>query len=308
MTNFFKAFCALCFFACFTACEKESVTITDNADNGNLPVQIVSSSKISATPQYCGMYVSDFETICGNPVSENLLLTWCQMHHINALSLYGLGTILSSTSNYPILANFIKKAKLQYGIKQVAAVRGSATNVIGQTASYNTSRADTTERFNYMHLELEWWNNACTYANYLSQLTTIKQWGDAQPKKVYTEEYMGWFKNPTGQDSLMASGLIKNSHRIFVHDYVTTPNFSYMKNRLDYIGRAAKALNKTAEVIIIFSAQPTYSYNYFLTHTFDNAYQAIVNGYNAASFTGKNYINITGYQIFDSNSARIVQP
>ncbi len=308
MTNFFYRFFSICFLVLLTACEKEASPIAGVTNDTNTSVPLTASTKISATPQYCGMYVSNFDTICGNPVSENSLLLWCRLHHINALSLYGLGTILSSTSNYATLAAFIKKAKQQYGIKQIAAVRGSATNVIGQTASYNTSRADTTERFNYMHLELEWWNNACTYSNYLSQLGTIKQWGLSQSTKVYTEEYMGWFKNPTGQDSTMASGLIINSHRIFVHDYVTTPNFSYMKARLDYIGRAAKALNKTAEVIVIFSAQPSFSYNYFLTHTFDDAYQSILTGYNSASFTGKNFVNITGYQIFDSNSARVVQP
>ena len=268
----------------------------------------LSSEKISTAPSYRGMYVSDFENICGNTAREDSLLNWCVAKNINALSLYGLGTILTSTANYTPLAAFIKRAKLNYGIKQFAAVRGSSANVTGQTADYNNSRTDTTERFNYMNLEREWWNNACTFDNYVTNLTAIKQWGDAQTKKVYTEEYIGWFHNPTGQDSTMASALIKNSHRIMVHDYVTTPNFGYMQTRLDWIGRAAKALNKTAQIIIIFSAEPTFSYTYFQTHTFDDAYQAIVTGHNASAFAGKNNIKIIGYQIFDSYNARAARP
>ncbi len=296
----------LVFVFLFAGCKKEYPV--SKAEFEGEKANSFSNQKIVTSPVYRGMYISDFENICGNTQREDSLLNWCFAKNINALSLYGLGSILSSSLNYSVLAAFIKRAKNQYGIKQISAVRGNSANVTGQTSAYNSSRTDTTERFNYMQLEREWWNNACTFNDYCNNLSAIQLWGNAQTPKVKTETYIGWFKNPTGQDSLMASALLQYSNRILVHDYVTTPNFGYLQNRLDYIGRAAKALNKTAEIIVIFSASPSFSYNYFLSHTFNDAYATIVSGHNASSFAGKNNIKITGYQIFDSYAARTARP
>ncbi|MES2520546.1 MAG: hypothetical protein V4585_20700 [Bacteroidota bacterium] len=267
-----------------------------------------SSAKVSAQNLYRGVYLDSLQYIVGNATKENNLLEWCQVNNFTTVTCYDLYTILQSSANYPKMANFIKKAKNIYGIQTVTACMGSASAFTGLINNYNVSRIDPIEKFNYSNLELEWWNNASTYKNYLTQLKGIKAWGDKQSTRIPTEEYIGWFKNPTGQDSTQAAGLVQNSDRILVHDYQTTPSFGYMQSRFSWVGKAAKAQNKIMPIIVIFSVEPTFSYNYFLTNSFENAYNTIVNQFNMSSFNGKANIELIGYQVFDQSYARKARP
>ena len=265
-------------------------------------------AKVSVENLYRGVYLDSLQYIVGNTTKENKLLEWCQANNFTTVTCYDLYTILQTSANYPKMANFIKKAKNMYGIQTVTACMGSAGAFTGLINNYNVSRIDPIEKFNYSNLELEWWNNASTYKNYLNQLKGIKAWGDKQTDRIPTEEYIGWFKNPMGQDSTQAAGLVQNSDRILVHDYRVTPSFDYMQSRLSWVGRAAKAQNKIMPIIVIFSVEPTFSYNYFLTNSFENAYDMIVNQFNTSSFDGKENIELIGYQIFDQSYARKARP
>jgi hypothetical protein len=118
--------------------------------------------------------------------------------------------------------------------------------------NYNASRTDALEKFDYANLELEWWNKAATFKNYLKELQGINAWGDAQTTQIPTETYIGWFQNPTGQELTQATGIVTNTDRVLVHDYQTTPTFSYMQSRLQWLGKAAKAQNKIQKVILTF--------------------------------------------------------
>jgi hypothetical protein len=274
-----------------------------------------SENKISSTAQYRGLYVDDFANILGNANKEDSLLNWCQRNSINAISIYNLITILQNTSvNNPMLASFVKRAKLQYGIKQVAAIRGSATGFTQTMSLYNNSRADTLERFNVLNLENEWWNNGttCDFSCYCGDLTCMKSCSGSCSPKLIAEEYIGWLRNPAAQEAAQCSTLIANSDRILIHDYRSAPDFNYMKSRLNYLGLEAKKVSKIFPVIIIFSAENSFMGNYYsvsgLNHSFDDAYADIVSQYNAASFSGKNYINIIGYQIFAYSYAKTARP
>ena len=284
----------------FTQCsEDQSVEPTSPEHNG---------LKIDLSSIYRGVYLDSLKYIVGDQGKENALLQWCQYNNFTTVTCYDLYTLLASSAGYPKVAAFIRKARTQYGITTVTACMGSASAFTTIINNYNASRTDALEKFDYANLELEWWNKAATFKSYLKELQGINAWGDAQKAPVPTETYIGWFQNPTGQELTQATGIVTNTDRVLVHDYQTTPTFSYMQSRLQWLGKAAKAQNKIQKVIFLFSAETTFSFNYFVNNSFDNTYIKVLSEYQAASFTGKENLEIIGYQIFAQSEGRAARP
>jgi hypothetical protein len=257
---------------------------------------------------YQGIYIDKFQQIIGDTVQENSLLRWCLKYDFNTLSLYGVRAVLSTPRLRPFLSAFIHRAKTQYHIRQVTAIVEHSATVTGLIDGYNKEQADPLNRFDFANLELEWWNNASSFDQYVQAMQEMKNWGGRQHPRVPNEEYIGWFKNPVGEDSIMAAALVQNSTRILLHDYQKEPGFNYVLNRLDWIGRAARAQGKVMPVIIIFSPKPEFSYAYFLEHNFGDAYQLILDSYNQADFPGKNNVQLMGFQIYNQTFARQAKP
>ncbi|GAA4396367.1 hypothetical protein GCM10023187_04430 [Nibrella viscosa] len=261
---------------------------------------------------YKGVYIDGFATILGNATKENTLLDWCVKHGFNAISVYDLNTIMAN-GRYAQLAKFNKKAHATYGIAQIAAVRGTAANFT-QNAQYDAGRTDLQERFDVYNLENEWWNNgpACDFGCYTGILQSLKSTAKAANPPMISEAYIGWFLNPTGQDLYQASTLVSNLDRILVHDYRKAPDFGYMQERLSYLGRAAQSQNRVMDVIVLFSAESAFMFNYYSTKgqnkTFGDAYAAIVTQFNAANFDGKANIRLIGYQVFAYSFAKSARP
>lgn len=290
----FYLFCLLTLISLlFVNCNKNNDAFTDvqlSSNNVNLRMNIV--------PTYKGMYVDNFFLIYGDTAKENKLLRYCQKYSYNALTIYDLDIVFNGTkNNYPALSKFIKKARTQYGIKEIVAVRETGSQFTNSTNNYNISRVDTNERFTGFNLEKEWWNNACTFTTYSSYLKTMYTVAQASTPKLKSETYIGWFANPTGQDVKQATKLITYTNRILVHDYRTAPDFLYLEDRLTALNTAAKNLNKTVDIIIIFSAEPVFMQNYYKTNTLNDAYNALYQQY-LLSTIDKSNINIIGYQIF----------
>ena len=292
-------------------CKKEDdsqVNVTPNEKNS------ADAYRIIASASYKGLYIDNFDDVVGDSAEENSLLRWCVRYKFNALSLYDTKALLLTKSSYGKLAAFIKKSRTQYGIKSVAAIRSIGIQFTGSTTTYNKSRKDTLERFNVFNLENEWWNNgtSCDFSCYQSHLITMNNAAHSANPKIKSEEFMGWFLNPAGNELAQATALVQNSDRIMMHEYWASPNFEYNESRLAFIGAAAKNLNKVMDVIIIFSAEPDFMYNYFdkgaQNKTFDDAYASIVAQHNASLVANKNFIRIIGYQIFDQSWARRARP
>lgn len=275
---------------------------------------IAGSARVATVPppNYRGLYVDGFDQILGNISKEDSLLGWCISNNINSISLYSLNAVLGD-ERYTSLARFIRKARVTYGIGQVAAVRGSSANFT-QNASYDASRTDLNERFTTYNLENEWWNNgpSCDFSCYTSILQDMSRIAGAASPRITREAYIGWFQNPRGQDLHQAKTLVRSLDRILVHDYRVAPQFGYMQDRLSYIGKAAQSQNRIMDIIALFSAEPEFMQNYFSVagqnHPFEDAYTEIVNQFNAATFPGKANIRIVGYQIFDYSFAKQARP
>ena len=267
---------------------------------------------VVAPPAYRGIYVDGFNAILGNTVLEDSLLNWCVSNNVNALSLYDLNTVMGN-ERYTDLALFMQKARVTYGVNQVAAVRGTAAN-FQQNTSYDASRTNLNERFTTYNLENEWWNNgpACDFNCYTSILQTMSNKARAASPRITTEAYIGWFQNPTGQDLQQAKTLVRWLDRILVHDYRPNPQFGYMQSRLSTIGKAAQSQNRVMDIIVLFSAEPEFMQDYYSVsgqnHSFDDAYTDIMNQFNAATFTGKSNVRLIGYQVFAYSFAKQARP
>jgi hypothetical protein len=267
---------------------------------------------VAPPPPYRGGYVDGLNGILGNTVMEDSLLNWCVSNNVNALSLYDLNTVMGN-ERYKDLALFMQKARVTYGVNQVAAVRGTAAN-FQQNASYDASRTNLNERFTTYNLENEWWNNgpSCNFTCYTSILQTMSNKARAASPPITTEAYIGWFQNPTGQDLQQAKTLVRWLDRILVHDYRPNPQFSYMQSRLSTIGKAAQSQNSIMDIIVLFSAEPDFMQDYFSVsgqnHSFDEAYANLVDQFNVANFSGKTNVRLIGYQVFDYSFAKQARP
>ena len=272
------------------------------------------SVRIAAAPapNYRGLYVDGFKRILGNVSSEDSLLRWCVSNDINALSLYDLNTVLGDGRNTE-LARFIFKARLTYGIGQIAAVRGSSANFI-QNASYDASRIALNERFTTYNLENEWWNNgpSCDFSCYTAILQAMSTKARKASPRITAEAYIGWFINPSGQDLQQAKVLVRWLDRILVHDYRTYPQFDYMQDRLSTIGKAAQSQNRIMDIIVLFSAEPEFMQNYYSVtgqnHSFAAAYADLADQFNATPFAGKTNVRLAGYQVFSYSWAKQARP
>lgn len=278
------------------------------------PRSSAASARLAAMvpPAYRGLYVDGFNDILGNISLEDSLLNWCVGNNVNSISLYDLNVVMGD-GRYTDLARFIRKARVTYDIGQVAAVRGSSANFT-QNNNYDASRADFNERFTTYNLENEWWNNgpACDFSCYTAILQAMSTKARNASPRITAEAYMGWFLNPSGRDLQQAKTLVRWLDRILVHDYRTSPQFSYMQSRLSYLGRAAQSQNRVIDVIVLFSAEPEFMQDYFSVasqnHPFADAYADIVSQFDATSFAGKNNVRLIGYQVFDYSWAKLARP
>lgn len=124
-------------------------------------LQRLSAQQIS----YKGIYIDTFDAIVGNTAKEDSLLHYLKDSSFNSIICYRMSSVISTTlssSKNTALAAFLKKARTQYGIKNVLASSESYNTFKTIIAPYNRSRNDTLERFNYYYLEFEFWNSHST--------------------------------------------------------------------------------------------------------------------------------------------------
>ncbi len=247
-------------------------------------------------PTYRGLYVDSACDIIGDIKKENELLHWSMLNNINTLTMYDAAHIARLK---PLaLAAFMQKAKKHYGIKTFAAVIESDSAETPVLDEYNDSGKITSQRFDYYNFELEWWNKASSFSAYMDHLKNIRHHGLQHSPIIKTEEYIGWFANPQGMDLLMADSLMRFSDRLLIHDYEKKPSWGYIRERMQWLGKAAKAQHKIFPVAVIFSAEKDFSGNYFQQHSFYDGFMEIKNAYDTAVFEGKENIGLIGYQIF----------
>jgi Fibronectin type III domain len=221
----------------------------------------------SQTLNYKGLYIDSFDGIVGNTLKEDSLLHFLKDSSFNSIICYRMSNVVSSTlssAKNTTLASFIKRARTQFGIKNVIASSETYTTFSSLISPYNRSRTDSLERFNYYYLEFEFWNKNST--NPVSSSTNGYYCTNYLSPKGYTCDTSGAFKYYkkmlTSIDSLAAKDGIRSATYIgnpnlgqckfiaskvdllFCDNYTSTVSTIYtdLKTILSYLGSTSRTL------------------------------------------------------------------
>jgi hypothetical protein len=265
-----------------------------------------------AEPEIKGLYVDDFSSILGDESREDSLLQFAQEHQINYLCLYELHRVHSdlnlgdSVSAQP-LADFIGKARGQYGILQVGASVENASFMMSTILPFNAYRTDSLQQFNVLNLEFEFWNSAVdsggyyceTYLRdqelecstsgafefYLQQLQTLDSMGEVQ--ELISETYIGW------PDSSQLVQIAQNTDRILVHSYRTDDSdlYAYQRSRLRFLSEGLSGV----KVLPIFSAESEFMGPWLVSHSENLAFESFWNDFEGETEGWIEGINLQGY-------------
>jgi hypothetical protein len=264
------------------------------------------------------IYVDGFENILGDVTAENDLLSYAQNNGIETLLLYGLHIVnsnhdLTNPATNFILADFIYKAKTNYGVLDVAATGENVNFFANVIDVYNNSRNDPLEKFDTYNLEFEYWSNSgtgpggyycttylipnglpCTvdgaFQYYITTLQAIKTLATNNIHSITTEAYVGW-TTPGQADTIGA-----NLDRLRLHAYVSGPNtaFNYSENRLIDFANGTPGL----DISIVFSSEPNFMQSWLINNSMDAAENIYTTAYINASSGWANNINLQGFTYF----------
>ena len=221
------------------------------------------------------LYVDQFFNILGNEIKEDNLLKFTQENGFDKIILYDLHKVnkaypLADVTKNNILAKFIRKAKVDFGLKEVGGSGESGSFFITAIDAYNKSRKSPEEKFDAYNLEYEYWkpdesseggyycknylkkngkscNRSGTFNFFLKSLATMKSLARKSKHPIKVEAYVGKFKRHEIQK------ISKYVDRLLVHVYVTNPRrgFHYANERLQYLSE----IEKKPKISIIYSSE-----------------------------------------------------
>ncbi len=250
-----------------------------------------------------GLYVNDFKNIVGNYQREIDLLHFAEDNDYDYLLLYNLYfihnnmfDITDSTDSQP-LANFIKKAKTEFGIVQIAGI-GETYNSFNTIHTYNLNHIDSpNQRIDVYNIEFEFWNAASVASYYCPQYLTGTSFScdtagafDFISKDLckldslcgeydflHSEIYIG---NPTNGQ---CANLSLCADRVLVHFYRSSDTYTsgnsiynYKKERI----KALASLNENSVVMPIFNCKESFMGGWLDTVAETQAFDTWMNGVN----------------------------
>lgn len=267
-----------------------------------------------------GLYVNDFVDIIGNTTAENELLEFAQQHGFNYLLCYNLYFIhnqkfsITNAESAQPLADFMRRARKDYGIQSFGAV-GESARSFERLETYNQLYPDSEARFEVFNLEFEFWNQnminkyycnayleknqlpcdtAGAFNYYHQQLIQIKE--QATRAGALTEVYIG---KPT-PDQCKKIGAICD--RVLVHYYRSSPLYSNGNSIYNYLSYRLPALaptEGTLDILPIFGGGPKFMGEWIGQNSLSEAFSIYMDGQNAwnpKSESWKNHLNIAGAQ------------
>ena len=286
------------------------------------------SSQLSAQ-SVRGLYVNDFVDIIGNRTAENELLEFAQQHGFNYLLCYNLYFIhaqkfsITETDTALPLANFMRRARKDYGIQSFGAV-GESARSFERLEIYNQLYPDPEARFDVFNLEFEFWNQnmvdkyycgtylsenqlpcdtAGAFTYYHEQLTEIKH--QATRAGALTEVYIG---KPTPNQCKKIGALCD---RVLVHYYRSSPLYNNGNSIYNYLSYRLPALapsQGTLDILPIFGAGPKFMSAWIGQNSLEKAFSIYMDGqkgWNPKTEPWKNHINISGAQWYRYTDLRV---
>lgn len=258
-----------------------------------------------------GFYDNSVSSYFGNTAAANSLLAWHQRNGDNAIYAYGFDSKITSKSNWPWMAWYIKEARKK-GITTFG-IPYSNSNVTTHITNYNAAQPNDSSRINALASEIEPYLTG-DYAGFYYHIRTVSNWAKKQKYKVERVVYMGW---PTAQ---CWDSIVTHTDRLFLHAYLQPERMTgagirgYTKSRT---GTIANIVNKKYSydpnfkynIVILFSTETSFAYNYFKLNSWDKPFPEFVSYFNSnATSVEKNRLTFGGRQIFKMSSGRLARP
>ncbi|MBK6837681.1 MAG: hypothetical protein IPG90_04915 [Bacteroidetes bacterium] len=230
---------------------------------------LLSSAAFAQSTTLRGIYVDGFSQILGNTVKEDSLLHYAQDSSFNYLALYDLHNVsFSNATSVNNLANFIRKARENYGVTNIGAVGESYSTFRDKITPYNNARTNANEKFK-MHL--------------IDSIASVQG--------AISETYVGWFNQGQAQQ------IVSNTDRVLLHAYRINPSsvYGYSQTRLSYLA----SLHQPVDVMPIFSSEPNFMGPWLASHSNTESYTKYAADFTADGSSWKSYIRLQGYHWFD---------
>ena len=285
---------------------------------------------LSITPYFCqnsrGFYVDKFHTILGNQNKEDSLLFFARQLDFNYLTLYNLyesnnTTSLTSEETSQSLANFIRKAKSQFGINKIGVVAENYNFFKNVIHIYNQQHSDSLEKIDIYNLEFEFWvptsvetggvlceyylvpngyscdsNGAFTY--YLQALMQIDSL--ANSTNCLSETYLGNFDDAQGMQ-IIESGIDRILKSFYIPSATYSPFYEY--NFFLSFFQNLISNEYQVELILLYSGENEFMNEWLDSHLFSKPYEDFVtSNINQNEFPEN--INLGGYHWFDYSDIR----
>ncbi|REJ82313.1 MAG: T9SS C-terminal target domain-containing protein [Bacteroidetes bacterium] len=257
-----------------------------------------------------GMYVKSISSWLGNATLENEILNYAQGNAYTYICFYDLsGLSYSNTTVKNNLASFIRRAKTQYGITEVGAATEIYSFVRDNIIPYNNSRSLSTEKFDVLNFEFEFWVSSSISTMYCNKYLTPNgyscdtagayKFSKSELRKIdslaaahnmISEMYLGWPNRGQMQD------IANTVDRILLHAYRQDDSdvYQYSRNRLIDIA----STNRSVKVISLFSSESSFMGPWLANNPLTKPYQTYSNYYAAETGSWKQYINLQGYHWF----------
>lgn len=265
---------------------------------------------VSKPTGFKGFYDNDMGSYLGIPAAEDKQIAWHVKNGDNSIAGYGFGDRITTSSGRSKIATYIRKCKRK-GIK--VGFIYSSTYTLPYLDIYQKAQTSDSTKFDFIASEIEPYNSG-DYATFYTCIREFSNWAKKQTPRVERVIYMGW-PHAQAWDSI-----ITNSDRTYLHAYLQPDRMTgagirgYTKGRTGVIANIVNtkyAGNPSIKynIVIIFSCETSFSYNYFKTNSWDkpfNDYQSYFNS--NATTVEKNRLTLGGRQIFKSSIGMQLKP
>lgn len=257
-----------------------------------------------------GFYLQDVGDWLGNTIKENEILQYAQGNGFNYILFYDLGDInWNSSSEKNQLGAFIQKARAQYGIIQVGGVVEYAGYVSMNLIPYNNSRTHSSQKFDVINHEFEFWVTSSITSSYCSKFlspggfpcTKAGAWDFAwrefkiiddlcAANGMMSEYYLGW------PDLSQMQKLAGRADRLMISAYRPTDSdiYLYSKQRFKDIA----TIGGVTKVLTLLSSESSFMGPWLQNNPQTKPFTTLTNALAAETGSFKNNINLNGYQWF----------
>ena len=250
-----------------------------------------------------GFYSNQYSTISASVPARQAHADWLKRQGANLDAIYGADSRVG-TSSQGTLADLIIRER-RGGVRSVAMPYASATTVTSGLNAYNRAVVDSA-RIDAVISEIEPYNTN-DYAGFYRTIRAVSNW--CRPNRVMPCVYMGW-PSEAAWDSIVV-----NADRVFLHCYRPSTSMSgssqygYVRTRMATLASKAKARGKKLSVVIIYSCEPEFAYDYFRAASWNEAYANYTTAYNtSATADMKNWLTQDGWMVFVSQYAKQIKP